>query len=533
MNKGRNKYMLKTARIDSSWSLALRLGIVSAVVFGLCFVSVIRTDAQAIEEGFENVAGLPAQGWFSVNRSQPLGASVWSQCAGVAIPPAQAGPALSCALVNFQSTTGVGTISNWLLTPVRTLNNGDTVSFYTRTVSHQFPDRLQLRLSLSGASNDVGATATSVGVFTTLLVDVNPNYGAEYPLVWTQFSVTLTGLSGPTSGRFAFRYFVENGGPDGTNSNIIGLDTFAYTPAPVIVPGNAPVDFNGDGKTDFSVIRILPSFTEGAPQQLRWLTTLNGGSGVTPTDFGLTGDIPVPSDYDGDGKDDVAVWRPGAQGTFYILQSETNTVRISSFGITGDNPRVVGDYDGDGKADIAVYRPGAQSFWYFVGSQNNPGGAVTYVPWGTEGDRPAPGDYDGDGKYDFVVFRNQGGQGNYWMNRTTDGITMIPFGLGADTLVPGDYDGDGKTDLAVVRNIGGVWNWFVRSSQTTAITQLGFGDPATDLPAQGDYDGDGKIDIAIYRNSGSFWWVNSSNFFLNVAPFGQAGDWAVAFYNTH
>ncbi len=104
------------------------------------------------------------------------------------------------------------------------------MSFYTRTVDvPKFPDRLQVRMSTNGASANVGTTATDVGDFTVLLLDINPTYTSTgYPSAWTQFAVTVTGVPSPTIGRLAFRYFIENGGPKGVNSHYIGIDTFQF-----------------------------------------------------------------------------------------------------------------------------------------------------------------------------------------------------------------------------------------------------------------------------------------------------------------
>ena len=107
---------------------------------------------------------------------------------------------------------------------------GVTMTFWTRTTTaNPFPDRLQVRMSTAGASQNVGTTATDVGDFTTLLLDINPTYTVGgYPEVWTQQTVTVTGVPAATLGRLAFRYFVENGGPTGANSNYIGIDTFQF-----------------------------------------------------------------------------------------------------------------------------------------------------------------------------------------------------------------------------------------------------------------------------------------------------------------
>lgn len=200
--------------------------VVSAVV-----ASAGMASAQSFTEGFESV--LPA-GWAQQNLSTTIGTTNWFQGNDLVFS-AQAGSPTSYAGANFNNTTGANTISNWLFAPTRLFNNGDTISFYTRTVDvPAYADRLQLRLSTNGASVNAGATSASVGDFSTLLLTVNPSLTlAGYPNVWTQYSVTLSGLpSGGVSGRFAFRYFVTSGGPSGANSDYIGIDTVNYTAVP-------------------------------------------------------------------------------------------------------------------------------------------------------------------------------------------------------------------------------------------------------------------------------------------------------------
>jgi hypothetical protein len=159
--------------------------------------------------------------------------------------------------------------------------------------------------------------------------------------------------------------------------------------------GDTPVlgDFDGDQAFDLGVVR-----QNETPGVLTWFirysnfgytasypntATLNGF-----IRFGNTSDRVVPHDYDGDGRTDVAVWRP-SDGTWYVRQSSSATFALLTqpWGISGDIPQPA-DYDGDRRADFAVFRPNAdptQNFWYIRNSET---GTLTAIEWGQQGDMP-------------------------------------------------------------------------------------------------------------------------------------------------
>ncbi len=195
---------------------------------GVLLAAAGLAHGQTFSESFNSIATLPGSGWVMQNNSDPLGMANWFQGNPSFFTP-QAGGGYIAANVN--STGPNGTISNWLITPSRTLTNGDTLQFWTRTVSAPvFPDRLQVRMSAAGDSTNVGAGALDVGDFTTVLLDINPTYSTSgYPSAWAQFTAVVTGLPAPTLGRFALRYFVEDGGYLGAHSTYIGIDEALYT----------------------------------------------------------------------------------------------------------------------------------------------------------------------------------------------------------------------------------------------------------------------------------------------------------------
>ncbi len=184
--------------------------------------------ATTLFEGFDNVGTLAGAGWVITNNSSPIGTTSWFQ-GNPGVFTANSGATNSYIAANFDNAADTGgDISDWLITPELTMNNGDLLSFFTGSENAGFADRLQVWLSSSGASTNVGATSTSTGDFTTLLLDINPTLNpAGYPAPWTQEQLTLA-LGGVTDGRLAFRYFV---GDTTTNGDYIGIDDVSLSSA--------------------------------------------------------------------------------------------------------------------------------------------------------------------------------------------------------------------------------------------------------------------------------------------------------------
>jgi len=184
-------------------------------------------------QGFDGAAGLPV-GWVSVNNS-PSGPGInpdWQQEDAAGLPFLAHG-GTGYAWANYQSVTGTNTISNYLMSPEVTLENGAIIRFWTRCPDGSiWPDRLILTYSTNGASTDPADYANLANLNFQVLASVNPTLvQGGYPVVWTQFvSTPISGLAGPTQGRFAFWYHVTNGGPTGANSNFIGVDDVEFIP---------------------------------------------------------------------------------------------------------------------------------------------------------------------------------------------------------------------------------------------------------------------------------------------------------------
>jgi hypothetical protein len=315
----------------------------------------------------------------------------------------------------------------------------------------------------------------------------------------------------PTEASYYVFAEVDNGVSKSHAYSPVHVRIGPYSPQPRSI--NPEFDFDGDGISDQVVYRrasghyFMNKSAKGY-QQIPW-----GNAAFTP----------IYGDFDGDGiADRGLVVNISGFLYWYIIRSSDGLLYSRSWGLNGDKI-VIGDYNGNGIDEIAVYREGA---WFILDEDDRP--VVKY--WGLPGsDIPVPADYDGDGKTDLAIYRKSDGM--WWIlysgfenGFADDYYAAKQWGLPwvGDLPVAADYTGDGKTDIAVWRP--GLGMWFVRSLVDDSVTMQQWGLPG-DVPLAGhDGNGDGVKGFTVYRPSIGTWFYNNRNGSVNGVQFGLPID---------
>lgn len=235
------------------------------------------------------------------------------------------------------------------------------------------------------------------------------------------------------------------------------------------------------------------TFTETRADDLEIVRTPN------QIQFGMLGGTPLAGDFDGDGTDDIAVFKDG----FWMIDLNRNGIWDESdllvrLGDADDRP-VVGDWDGDGKDDIGIYGPMWERDHEAIARdpglpnpENNPYTTPKNIP-------PAESDAaNGSRVMKLTSFGKQ----------RADVVDHV-FGIGNVEQIPvaGDWNGNGIRSIGTFR--GGMWRFDINGDgrfnfedSTASFGRTG------DIPLVGDFNGDGVDQIAVYR-SGS--WMIDSN----------------------
>jgi hypothetical protein len=238
-------------------------------------------------DGPNDTNSLKARGYKVFYRGTgPQGINaIWYQ-GNAGMFPAFNGPPNGYVASNYQSVTGANNIDNWLILPAKNVASGDSIFFSSRSVLNAFyPDSIRLVYSPPGDSTPESFSWIELGRFKASTSGSWERRGFRAP------------APGPNA-RFAIRYSVVNGGPNGANSDYIGIDALTIEspplpsdvgtisidspantftiPVPTIAPKatfknfgilnktNIPVTFKITGPVNYTSIKLIPSLNSGA-----------------------------------------------------------------------------------------------------------------------------------------------------------------------------------------------------------------------------------------------------------------------------
>lgn len=156
----------------------------------------------------------------------------------------------------------------------------------------------------------------------------------------------------------------------------------------------------------------------------------------------------LPLDLNGDGKSDFFWYTPGSGFAHMYLSNgdgtlESRVYRSGANGFSGDindarDTAAALDLNGDGKDDILWYRPGAGFATAYLSNGDGTVRAVEYSQPGKQSngfinnvddarDRALPLDMNGDGKKDFLWYRPGSGYAGVYLSKGDGTLAYVPF----------------------------------------------------------------------------------------------------------
>ncbi len=206
----------------------------------------------------------------------------------------------------------------------------------------------------------------------------------------------------------------------------------------------------------------------------------------TVSKFGLSGDIPLAGDFNGDGRTEIGLFRPDENKFLYDLDFDGKpdlSFMLST--MEWGDVALIGDWNGDGVDTPGYYRP-SDSTWH-LRNENKTGGddfAVT-IP-GAPGLIPLSGDWNADGYDTFGYYLPSTGEVYLMSALSPNGSFTWAYQTDVGAIpVAADWYGFGRDTLAFVKE----GQWSLRPNNIycafpNPIPPIGYGNP-DDTPVGG------------------------------------------------
>jgi len=281
--------------------------------------------------------------------------------------------------------------------------------------------------------------------------------------------------------------------------------------------GIATADFNGDGKPDVVVAGLDPDAQPPSPVLGVYLKQNENFAAPTIIPFSGAPAGVATGDFLGNGHQDIAAVN-SATNTLDVLLNDgsgdlSQGVGASLVGTSGDTQIVSADFNGDGKDDVAVVDPtdGSVDVYMSIGDK------FGTFSFGQSISVPSPldivvGDFNGDNHPDLAILSSNGsvyvalnnGSGQF---ASPTGYSFVLNGLSSVTGVAATaLTSSGRSDLVGVGTFGGGGGFSAVVSQSggtfpaTAPASLSI---APEVILAGDFTGSGSNDLAVISSSGS------------------------------